>query len=305
MIEFLDRPIAFHRPFVKLGIGITGALMLSQAIYWSRRTNASGYFYKTQAEWEDETGMTRRELDTARKKLRELSILEEKKQGVPCRIFYKINEPNLIAQLRHSSLAECAKQCSTNVPTCAAQKRQTKTEITQRLPETTNNKDHVSVVESCFARLWAVFPTKKSKKNSLAKFKSSVTAQSEPPEVFTNMLCQDVENRVANRQFGFDKLHLTTYLNQERWNDDHEINHSSIAQSSNTATGSQANRVEQHNAELLARYGHTAAPSGQPDFTPECGGLDSSEVCGRVRGEVDLQGTTIDLDSSDFHDVGN
>ncbi len=305
MSEFLDRPIAFHRPFVKLGIGITGTLMLSQAIYWSRRTNASGYFYKTQAEWEDETGMTRRELDTARKKLRDLSILEEKKQGVPCRIFYKINEPNLVEQMRHSSLAECAKQCSTNTQTCAAQKRQTKTEITQRLPETTNNKDHVSVVESCFARLWAAFPTKKSKKNSLAKFKSIVTAQSEPPEVFTNMLCLDVENRVANRLFGFDKLHLTTYLNQERWNDDHEINHSSTAQSSNTATGSQANRVEQHNAELLARYGHTVAPSGQPDFAPECGGLDSGEVCGGVRSEVDLQGTTIDLDSSDFHDVGN
>lgn len=137
MIEFLDRPIAFHRPFVKLGIGITGALMLSQAIYWSRRTNASGYFYKIQSEWEDETGMTRRELDTARKKLRELGILEEKKQGVPCRIFYRINEPNLIGALEQTSLAESAKLCSTNPPTCAVQIRQTKTETTHRLPETT------------------------------------------------------------------------------------------------------------------------------------------------------------------------
>ncbi|MFA0496007.1 helix-turn-helix domain-containing protein [Vibrio sp. 10N.222.54.B11] len=176
---------------------------------------------------------------------------------------------------------------------------------TSQLEPIKNKQKNSSELESCFARLWAAFPTKKSKKNSLAKFKSIVTAQSEPPEAFTKILCQDVENRVANRQFGFDKLHLTTYLNQERWNDDHEINHSSIAQSSNTATGSQANRVEQYNAELLARYGHTAAPSGQPDFAPECGGLDSGEVCGGVRSEVDLQGTTIDLDSSDFHDVGN
>ena len=119
-----------------------------------------------------------------------------------------------------------------------------------------------------------------------------MTAQSEPPEVFTNKLCQDIETRVTNRQFGFDKLHLTTYLNQERWNDDHEINHSITAQSSNTTTGSQANRVEQHNAELLACYGHTAASSGQPNFAPEYGGLDPSEVCGGVRSEVDLQGTT-------------
>jgi DNA-binding transcriptional ArsR family regulator len=296
MIEFLDRPIAFHRPFVKLGIGITGALMLSQAIYWSRRTNESGYFYKTQAEWEEETGMTRRELDTARKKLRDLGILEEKKQGVPCRIFYKINEPNLIAQLRHSSLAECAKQCSTNAPTCAAQKRQTKTETTQRLPETTNNKDHVSVVESCFDRLWATYPTKKSKKNSLAKFKSIVTAQSEPPEVFTEMLCRDVETRVANRQFGFDRLHLTTYLNQERWNDDHE--------NTRTSQAAPKNRVEQYNAELLERYGHTATSIGRQGDSFEPGRLDPSQVCGGLRDEMAASGTTIDLDSSDYNDVG-
>ncbi|MCA2438585.1 hypothetical protein R7Z80_01650 [Vibrio sp. 1733] len=116
MIEYLDRPIAFHRSFVKMGIGITGALMLSQSIYWSRRTNASGWFYKTQEEWQDETGMTRRELDTARKKLRQLGILEEKKQGVPCRVFYRINEPNLIAQMEQTRTYKCAKQCCTNQP---------------------------------------------------------------------------------------------------------------------------------------------------------------------------------------------
>ncbi len=44
LVELLDRPIAFHRPFVELGLGVTGALFLSQALYWSRRTNSSGYF---------------------------------------------------------------------------------------------------------------------------------------------------------------------------------------------------------------------------------------------------------------------
>ncbi|MDK9757652.1 helix-turn-helix domain-containing protein [Vibrio sp. D173a] len=174
---------------------------------------------------------------------------------------------------------------------------------TSQLEPIKNKQKDSGEIESCFSRLWAMFPTKKSKKNSLAKFKSIVKAQSEPPEVFTDMLCQDIEARVASRQFGFDRLHLTTYLNQERWNDDHEINQSSIAQSSHAATGSQANRVEQHNAELLARYGHTAAPSGHPNLAPECGGLDPSEVCGGLRSEVDLQGATIDLDTSDFYNV--
>jgi len=27
MIEFLERPIAFHRAFIELGVGVTGALL--------------------------------------------------------------------------------------------------------------------------------------------------------------------------------------------------------------------------------------------------------------------------------------
>ncbi|MDN3699174.1 hypothetical protein QWY97_17765 [Vibrio cortegadensis] len=271
--------------------------MLSQAIYWSRRTNASGYFYKTQSEWEDETGMTRRELDTARKKLRELGILEEKKQGVPCRIFYRINEPTLIEQLRHSSLAECAKQSSTKAPSSGGGISQTKTETTHRLPETTTNK--LCGLEVAFEPIWKIYPTKKGKKQALAKFKSIVKGRTETTEQFSAMLLADITERINRCQFGFDKLHLTTYLNQERWNDEHENNQSNHAKPS-----LQPNRYEQHNADLLARYGHTAAPSGQSGDPVERGGLGSNQVCGSLRGEVAAQGTTIDLDSSDYHNVG-
>jgi hypothetical protein len=138
MIEFLDRPIAFHRSFIELGVGVTGALLLSQALYWSKRTkHADKWFYKTQKEWTDETGMSRREIETARKKLRQLNILEEKKQGVPCKVFYRINEANLVGALEQTSMAEsdnleCAEVAKPDVAS-----RQTITEITQRLPKTT------------------------------------------------------------------------------------------------------------------------------------------------------------------------
>lgn len=138
MLDYLDRPIAFHRAFVKLGIGITGALLLSQAIYWSKRTkDADRWFYKSVDEWGDETGMTRREIDTARSKLRRLGILQEKKQGVPCRLFYRIDEPNLLGLLVQTSLAENANLDATNPPRRHAPIRQTITENTQRLPKTT------------------------------------------------------------------------------------------------------------------------------------------------------------------------
>ncbi len=112
--DLLDRPIAFQRAFVSLGAGITGALMLSQAIYWSKRTNnADGWFYKTMEEWASETGMTRSEQESARKKLVSAGVLEEKKKGVPCRLFYRVNmdaiRTSLLAENQHSSLQDSRK----------------------------------------------------------------------------------------------------------------------------------------------------------------------------------------------------
>ena len=112
--DLLDRPIAFQRAFVSLGAGITGALMLSQAIYWSKRTdNADGWFYKTMEEWASETGMTRSEQESARKKLVNAGVLEEKKKGVPCRLFYRVNmdaiRTNLVAENPDSSLQDSRK----------------------------------------------------------------------------------------------------------------------------------------------------------------------------------------------------
>ena len=138
MLDYLDRPIAFPRAFVQLGIGITGALLLSQALYWSKRTkDAERWFYKSIEEWGEETGMTRREIDTARSKLRKLGILVEKKQGVPCRIYYRIDEPNLIGCLGQTSMADCANPEFIHPPDCSGEIRRPITENTQILPKTT------------------------------------------------------------------------------------------------------------------------------------------------------------------------
>lgn len=319
MIELLDRPIAFHRAFVELGLGITGALFLSQSLYWSRRTNESGWFYKTQDEWEEETGLSRREQDSARKRLKFLGIIEEKKQGVPCRVFYKVNDEKLLALLsqkidkkaekslctkapiqfsgkRQTSLHESANVVCTNPPSSDGGKRQTKTENTQRLPETTSKT--LSAIEQCFERFWAVFPTKKAKKQAFEKFKSIVKRRSESVEEFAAMLCADVCARLNNGQFGFDKLHATTYLNQERWNDEHEINRQFTAKPSG-----KPNRYEEFNEELLRKYGHTATPIGGAGYSTDPSGLGSGEIHGGLRGEVASQGVTIDLGSGDFYDV--
>ncbi|MBD8451849.1 replication protein [Serratia rubidaea] len=92
ILQLLDRPVAFQRSFVRLGAGVTGALLLSQLVYWANRTSdEDGWVYKTQEDWESETGLTRYEQEGARKKLRSLGLLIEQKKGLPAQLFYKVD----------------------------------------------------------------------------------------------------------------------------------------------------------------------------------------------------------------------
>lgn len=120
VLQALDRPIAFQRSFVRLTGSINAALMLSQAIYWSLRSRGGdGWFWKTAEDWENETGMTRREQESARKLLRDRGLLEEEKRGMPAKIWFRVDEDNLA-----SSLAENANQAWRKAPTKDNEKRQ-------------------------------------------------------------------------------------------------------------------------------------------------------------------------------------
>lgn len=105
--------------------------MLSQAIYWTKKTaqmngREDGWFWKTQAEWEEETGLGRREQETARKYLEESGVIEQKRQGVPAKLWYRVNKealderlrtlPDKYGALRQSGMAQEATQDGRNTP---------------------------------------------------------------------------------------------------------------------------------------------------------------------------------------------
>lgn len=98
ILPLLDRPIAFQRSFIRLDIGVTAALFLSQMTYWTNRSDDDGWVYKTQEEWEEETGLSRYEQEGARKKLRSIGVLLEQRKGVPARLFYKVDN-NVLYQV--------------------------------------------------------------------------------------------------------------------------------------------------------------------------------------------------------------
>jgi hypothetical protein len=67
-----------------------------------------------------------------------------------------------------------------------------------------------------FERYWSTVKNKVGKKQAEKAFK--VKAGSEP-ETFADKLIADMAERHRIGQFGFDKLHPATYINNERWTD--------------------------------------------------------------------------------------
>ena len=90
----LGRHIAFHRRLVDLTANVKAALMLSQAIYWTRHGRDiamnDGWFFKTGEQWTMETGLSAKEQATARELLRDLAILGERRIGLPARLHFRL-----------------------------------------------------------------------------------------------------------------------------------------------------------------------------------------------------------------------
>ncbi|WP_336818081.1 conserved phage C-terminal domain-containing protein [Cedecea sp. MMO-103] len=105
LIQLLDRPIAYQPSFAqlragKVKAGPVAAVLLSQFVYWHNRMDGS-WIYKTQAEIKRETGLSRDEQETARKRLVALGVLEEELRGVPATLHYRVNAERLEALLLH------------------------------------------------------------------------------------------------------------------------------------------------------------------------------------------------------------
>jgi hypothetical protein len=87
-----ERPVAYYPKLVKVAGSVNAAIFLSQLGYWTpKASDPDGWVYKTQVEWELETGLTRWEQETARRQLRERSILTEVKKGMPARLYFRID----------------------------------------------------------------------------------------------------------------------------------------------------------------------------------------------------------------------
>lgn len=111
LLEWFQSPVAFHRPLVDLtGGSVTAALMLTYALHWTREfyfagechadLALQGFMQVSQVEWERETALTRSEQETARRILRERGYLEEKRVGLPAKLYFRVDSTRLFADLK-------------------------------------------------------------------------------------------------------------------------------------------------------------------------------------------------------------
>lgn len=136
--------------------------MLSQALYWTPRAkDPDGWFWKTQDEWFEETMLSRKEQETARRRLKELgngSVWHEQLRGVPAKLFYRIDldalEALLLAtkdapigqtSMPESDILECTNGTNKIARIGQALITETTTEITS---ETTQRGGAVAVISA-------------------------------------------------------------------------------------------------------------------------------------------------------------
>ncbi|WP_051228300.1 DnaT-like ssDNA-binding domain-containing protein [Oceanospirillum beijerinckii] len=91
----LERTIAFHPVFRDVAGSTVGGVFLSQAYYWSTggriAAERAGWFYKTGTQWTEETRLSRSEQERARRDLKAVGLLEERRQGRPAKLFFRLN----------------------------------------------------------------------------------------------------------------------------------------------------------------------------------------------------------------------
>ncbi len=83
--------------------------------------------------------------------------------------------------------------------------------------------------DELFDDLWRQYPTKANKKKGKSILLAYLKKHNLNIRHFMQVLTFDINKRCESKQFGFDKLHFTSYINGERWQDDYGSNNSSMA----------------------------------------------------------------------------
>lgn len=126
-----EKVIAFPPAYARITGSVNAGLMLAQSVYWigTLPEDHDGFFYKTQQQWQEELFLTRREQESARKRLKAIEhngspLWMEDLRGNPAKLYFSVDlyvlgqllGTNKYGGKRHASLAESATQVRRKAP---------------------------------------------------------------------------------------------------------------------------------------------------------------------------------------------
>ena len=91
LLRIIGKPIAYYPQLAKPLGGVNASLLFGHFFYWKDKGCSELGVYRTADEIEVETGLSRDEQRTARKKLRERGVLIETEKRIEHRIYYKLD----------------------------------------------------------------------------------------------------------------------------------------------------------------------------------------------------------------------
>ena len=91
LLHIIGKPIAYYPQLAKPLGGVNASLLFGHFFYWKDKGRSEFGVYRTADEIEVETGLSRDEQRTARRKLRERGVLIETEKRIEHRIYYKLD----------------------------------------------------------------------------------------------------------------------------------------------------------------------------------------------------------------------
>lgn len=127
-LQNLGSPVVYYPQLAKLLGGVKEAIFLCHIIYWMDKGGNENGIFKTQEELTEETGLSRSEQESARKRLKALGLLSEYYARLEHRLYFKVDLDRLNelwdatfpnagfphSGMQESSIRECRKPAFDN-----------------------------------------------------------------------------------------------------------------------------------------------------------------------------------------------
>lgn len=149
-----QKPIAYYPIYKQVTGTTTGGVLLSQLMYWFSKKDK---IFKTDNEIMEETLLSKKELENAKKLIKKLDFIEVSREGLPAKTYYKIDWDVMVTSLPQWGKQENPKRGKatpqngeTVVPETGKHSIYTEntTENTTEIKEKEKNKLIVELVES-------------------------------------------------------------------------------------------------------------------------------------------------------------